>query len=397
MEGTVFSFLMKYRYVILFYLIILLFLILKRKKLTIQSKVIVLYRMKWGLRFMEKISKKHRQLIILWGYIGVGIAYLGLGFISYFLIKNLFNLITKPTTASGVSLVLPGIEVPGLGVLSFWYWLLAIFIIALVHEFSHGVVAKAHRIRVKNTGLVFLGPIIGAFVEPDEKKLEKETDIKQYSILAAGSFSNLILGLVALLVLSSFFIPWQQKMIEPIGFSFEEYYGKKYPAAQSKLPLGTVIKGINGEKITNFQEFSERLFCLSSGEKIILNTAEKNYSLTLTAHPENPRKPFLGIKKIKNEFKIKEEYQKGFQKTLYYFVDWISGFLKWLFLLSVGIGLFNLLPLPIVDGGRMLQVYLHKRKGKIKGEKIYRRISFFFLLILVVTLLYPLIKKLLGI
>jgi len=68
-----------------------------------------------------------------------------------------------------------------------------------------------------------------------------------------------------------------------------------------------------------------------------------------------------------------------------------------LFLLSLGIGLFNLLPLPIVDGGRMLQVSLHKLKGKEKGEKRYRQITIFFLFVLVLNLVYPWIRGLLGI
>ena len=78
----------------------------------------------------------------------------------------------------------------------------------------------------------------------------------------------------------------------------------------------------------------------------------------------------------------------------YKITDWFTGFLKWLFILSLGIGLFNLLPLPIVDGGRMAQVFLHKLKGKKRGELSYRRISLFFLMILLLNLFFPLIVKL---
>lgn len=388
------TFILKYKYILLFYLAIIIFLLFKRKRLDVQAKIILLYRTKFGLGFIEKFAQKHRQLVILLGYIGVGAGYLGLIAISYVLIKNLYDLIVSPAAVSGVSLVLPGVNVPGLGILPFWHWLIAIFIIALVHEFSHGIVARAHQLPIKNTGLVFLGPIIGAFVEPDEKKLKKEKDIKQYSVLAAGSFSNILLALVALALLNLVFTPLHQVMVEPTGFSFGEYYGENYPAIQAKIPLNLLITGINEEKTDTFQKFNEKLFCLSPGSKVSLATPEKNYSLTLAPNPDNPEKGFLGIKNIKNEVEIKEKYNQGFWKIIYHAVDWLESLFRWLFILSLGIGLFNLLPLPIVDGGRMLQVYLHTKKGKLQGEKRYRQISMFFLLVLLLNLVYPLLKNL---
>src|SRR3989338_8373796 len=203
----VLSFLFRFKYIIIFYLVIVIFLIWKRKQIQTQAKIIFLYRMKWGLRWMDKYSEKHREWVILLGYIGVGVGFIGMVVMGYFLIKNLYDLFTIPAVTSGVSLVLPGINVPGLGILPFWHWLIAIFFIAIIHEFSHGIVARAHNVEVKNTGIVFFGPIIGAFVEPNEKKMAKENDIIQYSILAAGSFSNIMLGLLALFLLGFVAMP----------------------------------------------------------------------------------------------------------------------------------------------------------------------------------------------
>ena len=387
-------FLIKYKAIILFYLAIIIFLITKRKSLDFQAKIIVLYRMKWGLKLIEKVSTKFREAIILLGYIGVGAGYVGLVFISVILIKNLYDLITTPTAVNGVSLVLPGINVPGMGVLPFWYWILAIFTIALVHEFSHGIVARAHKIPVNNTGIVLLGPIIGAFVEPDEEKLRKEKDIKQYSVLAAGSFSNILLAIVALLLLNFCFAPLQDLMVEPTGFTFDNYDGTNLPFEQAGIVPGTLITGIDGKETLQFQEFSTDLTCLNPGDKIIINTATQSYPLTLGTSPYDPEQGYLGIKEIHNEVAVKEKYEQGIWNVIYNFVDWINGFLRWLFILSLGIGLFNLLPLPIVDGGRMLQVYLHKSKGKEKGEKRYHQIGIFFLLVLLLNLFWPLLSKL---
>ena len=161
MIESLLAFVLKYKFILLFYLLVVLFIALKWKKIERQAKIIFLYRTKWGLKLMDSVARKFREWIVLFGYVGMGAGFVGLVLISYILINNLITLITQPDVASGVSLVLPGIHVPGLGVLPFWYWIIAIFSIALVHEFSHGIVARAHKIEVKNTGLVFLGTDIG--------------------------------------------------------------------------------------------------------------------------------------------------------------------------------------------------------------------------------------------
>ena len=390
----VLAFILKYKFILIFYLIVILFVAYNWKRIERQAKIIFLFRTKLGLKWMDKYSQKFREWVILFGYIGMGTGFVGLVVISYVLVSNLYSLITKPEAVSGVSLVLPGVHVPGLGVLPFWYWILAIFAIAVVHEFSHGIVARAHNIPVKNTGLVFFGPILGAFVEPDEKKLRKEQDIVQYSVLAAGSFSNIVLAVVALLFLNFAFMPLQETMVTPSGFSFDSYVNENLPAAEAGIEPGTIITGINNQKVSNFQEFSDELAFFRPGESIVVNTAEKDYTITLAKNPDNEKKPFLGVLNIQNEFDVKENYQAGAGKVLYTVLYWLTGFLRWLFLLSIGIGLFNLLPLPIVDGGRMAQVFLHKLKGPEKGEKLYHKVSLFFLLVLLLNLFYPMLVKL---
>jgi membrane-associated protease RseP (regulator of RpoE activity) len=383
------NFILSHPAIFIFYAVIIALLIIFRKKIDRQAKIIFLYRMKWGLKWMDKVASKRREWIILLGYIGMGAGFVGLVVISYVLIKNLIDLITTPAASSGVSLVLPGLNIPGVGVLDFSYWLIVIFVVAVTHEFAHGVVARAHKIEVKNTGLVLFGPIIGAFVEPNEKKLRRQKDFKQYSVLAAGAFTNVVLALVALVLFKLAFIPLQETMIEPTGFAFDSYYGENMPVEKAGIPTGKLINSINGKEIKNFETFSEDLFCMKPGDKLTLTSENKDYNIELADSPDKPGKAFLGISSIRNEFDIKEKYQSGVWKYLYYALDWWNGFLKWFFILSLGIGLFNLLPLPIVDGGRMTQIFLRKLKGEERGDKAYKRISIFFLFVLLLNLVFP--------
>ncbi|MBT4604519.1 site-2 protease family protein [archaeon] len=407
MVEAVIDFILRYKAIILFYLAILIFVYLHKTKIDFQAKIIMLYRTSFGIKAMKWASKRYGEWIKLVGYVAAGVGFIGMIFITYTLIQNLIKLLIEPAAQSGVALILPGVNIPGLGVLPFWHWLISIFVIALIHEFGHGIVAKAHGVKIHNTGFVLIGPIIGAFVEPDEKQMAKQSDIVNYSILGAGPFANVLLAGLAILLLSFVFNPIHAGMLEETGFTFETYAGELMPTEIAGIPLKTTINSINGETTTTFQDFASVLQCEGPGDTITVTgfaTSEDNtelgetqdYNITLTNNPDDVSRPFLGISTISNDFQIKEAYQTGLKRAWYEVINWLVEFSRWTFILSLGIGLFNLLPLPIVDGGKMAQIFLRKLKGKVKGDHIYSKISVLLLFILLFSLLLPLIKKLFG-
>ncbi|MDO8339401.1 MAG: site-2 protease family protein, partial [Candidatus Burarchaeum sp.] len=71
--------------------------------------------------------------------------------------------------------------------------ILALAVILVVHECAHGILARLHKIKLKSAGLVFFGILpVGAFVDPDEKELEKSSAIAQRDVLVAGSTANFV-------------------------------------------------------------------------------------------------------------------------------------------------------------------------------------------------------------
>ncbi|MBT3451431.1 hypothetical protein HN448_05685, partial [archaeon] len=120
MVDAIINFIINYKFVILFYLLIAIFIVVKWKKIDSQAKILLLYRTKFGITFINKVVKKYREWVILLGYIGVGMGYIGLIFISGVLLKNLYDVLFVANSTAGVSVVLPGVNVPGIGVLPFW-------------------------------------------------------------------------------------------------------------------------------------------------------------------------------------------------------------------------------------------------------------------------------------
>ena len=413
---TVISFLFDYQSIFIFYIILIIFFYIRRKHLVIQSKIIILYRTVFGLSFIEKISQKYKEWVKLWGYIGIGIGFSSLAVISFSLITLFVQLFTRPNQPSGVQLVIPGATIPGLGALSFWDWFLAIFIIALVHEFAHGIVARAHGIPVKWTGIVLLGPILGAFVEPDEKKLPRTSDTIQYSVYAAGSFANICLAIIAFLLLIYVALPVQHLLAEPVGITFGTASASS-PAVQVGLLPSQIITQVNGTTIHNSLQFMQEISRFRPHEMISLTVSQetshirsgflpprsapllqqsiqfidspidkvKTIQFPLAEHPNNNRRPFIGINNVTDVYLLKNPLSASlriFDNALLDIID----FLRWLTFLSFSIGLFNMLPLPIVDGGRMAHTFFVRLFGEKKGKHVYGRVGMFFLAILIIIL-----------
>lgn len=383
----------------IFALLLAFFLYKKRDKIAIEKIIypvlyMIMYRTSFGLKFMNNFAKKRRNLVQFLGYTFIGLAFLGMVYMSVAIIIVIVMFLLKPAAVdTGFVFVLPGTSIPGIGYLSFWYWIISIFILAIVHEFAHGIVARAHDLDLKSSGFAFLAiflPVIpAAFVEPDEKKLVKRKDIVQYSVFAAGPIANLILALIIFLLLPyvwnpNAYAPFETKITEPVGFSFSAPNATA-PSAIAGINSSMVFNSIDNINVTDSMLFLRTMLSLKPNQTVVLGSVEgKTYFVLTIDHPDVKGIGYFGVNlnSIKNERRVKEGY--GQIAPAYY---WFKGLFKWLFILNFLIGLANLLPLGIVDGGRMLQVALHNiMKDKKKANKVWGFITVLFVLLLVVGL-----------
>ncbi|GIU68852.1 MAG: membrane-associated Zn-dependent protease [Candidatus Woesearchaeota archaeon] len=348
--------------VLLFYVIIALIIFITRKKWQVESKFIFLLRTKWGINVIDKFTDKNKELVKIIGYSAIGVGFLGMLLIIGFLLRGVYELFFVPNAPPVMSLVIPGVKIPGSPIfLPFWYGILALFVVIVFHEFGHGVVAKAHGIPIKSTGIAFFGPLPGAFVEPDEKKVTKASSPVQVSIFASGPFFNAILSGITILILLLILNPILSSMIVPSGVKFSSIQ-EGYPAAAAGLEKDVIYTHINGKPIEDKTTFTNIISCSAPGDNITLQNENKSITITLTENPNNKEKGYMGVSGITTEYTLKDKKLK----TPYQIVYMLTTLLEWIFMLSLGIGLANLLPLGPVDGGRMLHTALIDVKGKEK-------------------------------
>lgn len=376
-----------------FFLILSVILYFKRDQIKTEGFFPIFYfsmlRTKLGLGKMKEYSKKYSKPLDIISKIGVFVGFLGMFLISGILVYYLVKTFTAPSGPAAVQVVLP-FKVKGTFYVPFFYWLSCLTIIAFVHEFSHGVISKLRGVQIKSSGIAFMSLIVpivpAAFVEPDEKKLKKKSKMDQLSVFAAGPFSNLILALIAFLVMILVLGPLNAQVYQPDGVLINSVQGN-FSAQSAGVLSGEIITKIGNDSILKIADISSSLSDMKPGDTIELVTNRTSYSILLKPSPANASVPYIGLT-LQEHYSLK----KGLESLSWLFVgyDWIAGFFFWLFLLNFGVGLFNLAPLGIVDGGRMLQVGLYYifPDDHDKADRIWKAISFFFIVIVVSLLIH---------
>lgn len=413
------DFVVRYKWEFIVYIGIISLIYLNRKKFEFQGRIVALYRTKLGLKLMDSIAKRFPRTVIYLGYVGVAVGFLGMILIVGFLIYGLYNLIFVPSAPAVLSPVLPGIRIPGAQIyLPLFKGLISLFIVVVIHEFSHGVVARAHKIPVEHSGFVMFGPIPGAFVEPNEKKLTNAPRKAQLSVFAAGPWSNALSGGLVLLIMLFLIPPIEQNFAKDTGISFTNFINGS--PAEKYLKENVTYVEFQGEPMKNYLDFQmiytngtnesgDKIYNFKVGDAITFSTETQDHQLILGEWPENHSQeqsgsgiPYVGF----DENTIIEQHYENKGKWWMKLWRWTLGIshnytinqfsvLMWVFILSFGLGMANLLPLGPVDGGRMFQSVMVKWFGKKLGNTIFAKVTLVVFAIVLILVFIPIIKAIL--
>ncbi|NJE46085.1 PDZ domain-containing protein [Thermococcus sp. GR7] len=298
---------------------------------------IAMWRTKKLLGFIDNLAHRWKRFWRVYGDIGIALGFLGMAYVFYALLKTAMNTIQTGGEQAGVQLVIPGITIP----LS--YGLIALVVVMVVHELSHGVVARAENLPLKSVGLVLLAVIPGAFVEPDEEALEKAPLRTRLRVYGAGSLANIVTALIAVLIINFAITP----VLQPAGILVSGVL--EDGPAYGVLQQGDVIIAMDGQQIKDMEQFIKFMNTTKPGQVLTITVLrggnEINLQLKLGAHPDNPERGYIGIYPAPH-YVSKVGHENIIFPLFFTFY--------WIYVLNLGIGLMNLFPLVPLDGGRML-------------------------------------------
>ena len=242
--------------------------------------VILMIRSNKGLDALEKISKP-RKFWRAYGEVSLWVCYLAMAAVAFVVILAFISAILSPPTQEAPS---PSelVALPGLNPMIPLGWGAIAFISALViHELGHGILARAHGMRVRSFGLLQLGPLpLGAFAEPQHQELLRAPRRERMRMFAAGPATNIFAAFVLMLlmgVLASQFTTVDSH-VHVRGII------KDGGADEAGMEPWDTIVAINGSTIEGTDGFREVLSQYSSGDSIEMEIIRDGESQLLNAN-----------------------------------------------------------------------------------------------------------------
>lgn len=394
---------------IVFFVGVIIFSIIKWKKFQIEGKFpffyTALYKTKLGLKTMDWLANKWPRFWIIFGKVGIFVGFVAMILMTVLILYSLSHMLTaKPTLEAmpAVGLVLP-FKIKGTFYVPFTFWIVSLMVVASIHEFAHGIISRLYRIKVKSSGFAFFAILIpllpAAFVEPDEKIMSKKPRSQQLSVLAAGAFVNVLLGVLLLFTIIPMITAPVGSIMQLDGVAIDHVLSDKHgfnPAkANSLLPGDLIVKigWVQDESLAVFpiqslDDFSNALKDRKPGDNIFLTIKRGEdqidlFDIILGTHPLDKEKGYLGVSVYQSE-SIRPKIISRYGVVWPNIALWMHNAIYWIMLISLGIGLFNLLPILPLDGGKMMQLLL----GRFLPKKKVNILSGAITLLLVGILLF---------
>ncbi|MGO1712477.1 MAG: M50 family metallopeptidase [Senegalia sp. (in: firmicutes)] len=298
--------------------------------------------------------------------------------------------------------------------------ILIFFIVVLVHEFGHFAVAKLVGIKVDEFS-IGMGPRIakfdkgeteyslrilpiGGYVKmegedeksEDERSFSNKSPISRILVLTAGAIMNFTLAILIFFAIS-LFVGSPTTTIDTVV--------EDGPAYEAGIRSGDQIISVNNEEINNWNE-SRDIITSTKGDvniSVLRNNEEINFTL-------KPQEDENGNKLIGISSKTKASFVGAIKYafTNFIFSDVAGpigvvqligettryGFLSVLNLaafININLGFFNLLPVPALDGSRILFILIELLRGKPldpEKEGIIHFIGFAILMALMIFISY---------
>jgi len=328
----------------------------------------LIYKNKQVNSVLIKILSRTSRGIRVFADVSVISGFIMMGYAFYFLLNNISNFFVAQNEFQELTILIPGVTLTSAPAIAFF--LLSIPIVLVMHEGAHGIVAALEKIKIKTGGFAIFIALFAGFVEPDEEDFNKAKKISKLRVIGAGATSNVMFAIVlgAIMLTNPIFgmvlegIPLFGEIISntfyelPNGvliLSIIENSG----AEQAGLLANDIITSINGIPILSPIDFPS----LSPGDtaqvSVLRDGQNLDYLIEIMPSPEDPERGLIGIMRDGSSA----------YKPVMNFIDWtnvdfnVTMFLLWLWMISFFIGIINMLPLPILDGGKFIHTIIDKR------------------------------------
>lgn len=317
-----------------------------------RHSIVFVRRTKHGIDLLDRVAALGPRAWRWWANLGVVIGFIGMVGLFGLLLRETARLFLVGTATPPVGPVVPTVSTvtnpsqAGYLGLPFWHFLIALSVVLFAHELMHGVIARVEGFDIEYVGLILLGIIPGAFVqpegqrdffEPDEGGEEDEqspwgegSPLARLRVLAAGPMANVtvavLLGLVLLAAFTTAHGPAEVRGVyEHEGMRIVNVSDGS-PAERVGLRPGMVITALGNDSTTDIREFQAATRNLSMNETLQVRTAGNGtFTATLAERPERNGTYRFSPAPVDYVLPVLERRWPGTIETYEDNNDWIAG------------------------------------------------------------------------
>ncbi len=389
---------------------------------------LILIHTPFGLKFFDKVANSKFGKI--YAKFNIYLMPLITALAVFLIVGSLLVLFSNDAAREGVRDIGPqgNLLIPGLNPILPWtYGWIGLVVTIIIHEAGHGIVARVYNTKVESTGIVLFFVIpIGAFVNIQQDELNRTSFKQKSAILTAGPMNNMILagicfGLLFLLVSS--LSPISNTSADEPGITVLTV-GENSLAKSIGLEKNSIITFINNEPMEDVVELRNILKDnLGSSIQIKWLTEDKREQIQSVNLPASLQEnkgvlgvtladtffdPVLVLDRYKNLFLtnplailmpptlgqsaipysdiMSSQYSSSIFGPAF---PIIGNLLFWIWFINFNVGIFNALPITMLDGGQWYGSLLEnkiKTKSKIKPFTI---LSIIFIIIVILAFTLP--------
>lgn len=389
---------------------------------------LILIHTPFGLRFFDVVANS--SIGKIYASFNIYLMPLITALAVFLILGSLLVLFSNDSAREGIREIGPqgNLLIPGLNPILPWtYGWIGLVITIIIHEAGHGIVARVYNTKVESTGIVlFLGIPIGAFVNIQQDELNKTTFKQKSAILTAGPLNNMVIAGISfglLFVLITSLNPISNIQGDETGITVLAI-GENSLAKSIGLSKNSIITFINAEPIEDVQELRkilrDNLGTTIQMKWISEDKKEQIKSFELPASiPEN--KGVLGVT-LTDAFidpgLVLDNYKNLFltnplailmpptlQQNLVPYSDSMSShytstifgptfpiianFLFWIWFINFNVGIFNALPITMLDGGQWYGTLLENKIKTNSKIKPFTILSIVFIIIVILAFTLP--------
>jgi len=328
----------------------------------------------------------------------LGVALAALAMASILILLVVDAVLALRLSASEAPQIQEALGIPGINpIIPIGYGIVALVIGVVLHELSHGIVARSQGIGVKTIGVLVCVVPVGAFVEQNDTDMMAAPRRKRDRVAAAGVLANFVLFAVFFVALSAVVSSSVVPNATGVGILYVE---PGTPAANATIAPGDIITAINGTATPTVAVFEDALANTTPGETIEVGYYATSSGsvvttpITLAPSPTIAGRGFLGVsvsfltpaelqQTLANPFGSSSgpyvgaidwivlplatlQPVQGTTATFYHITGplgaagsgtfWIgANLLYWLAWMNLLLGLSNALPLVPLDGGLLFR------------------------------------------